>query len=44
VCHTKCCEDAENVLCSSRDGVPLKWQSEGWRPEGYLLRIELYHF
>ena len=24
VCHTKCCEDAENVLCSFRDGVPLK--------------------
>jgi len=23
VCHTKCCEDAENVLCSSRDGVSL---------------------
>jgi len=24
VCHTKCCEDAELVLCSSRDAVSLK--------------------
>ena len=24
MCHTKCCEDAELILCSSRDGVSLK--------------------
>ena len=24
MCHTKCCEDAELVLYSSRDGVSLK--------------------
>ena len=41
VCHTKYCEDAEkNVLCSSRDGVPLKRQSEDWRSEDFLLRIQ----
>ena len=24
MCHKKCCEEAENVLCSSRDGSHYK--------------------
>ena len=32
------------VLCSSRDGVPLKLKKENGRPGSFKLPIDWYHF
>ena len=32
------------VLCSSRDGVPLKFKKENGRPGSFKLPIDWYHF
>ena len=32
------------VLCSSRDGVPLKWKKENGRPGSLKISIDWYHF
>jgi len=32
------------VLCSSHDGVPLKWKNENGRPDRLKISIDWYHF